>query len=274
MIVDEKSLVSVAIAGAGTQGVNEAGALSSLLDAGMNVRDLAGTSAGAIISGIYALTKDKEVLKSLSISADYAKLLDFNWFNFLLNQNLNTGKDVRDWLGNITDHAKMGDCQIPLKLICGDLDTGGVQVWSNTTHPTMLLADAIYSSMALPFIFPPYLDRFVDGGTVRNIPLQFLDGPKKIGIAISNDFTVKRISTFVAKATRLLSMLLTDDDTILEALGTAYKIPVVKLPSLGYGFLDRNMTQSEKLELFNSGYNTMTDYLNSRSGKSWMSRKV
>lgn len=274
MIANKKKLVSVAIAGGGTQGVNEAGALTALLDNGLSVGDLAGTSAGSIVAGIYALTKDVAALKSISISADYASLISFSWIQFLLTRYLNDGHAVKEWLLSITHNAAMGDCLIPLKIISGDIDTGGIQVWSSKDHPDMLLADAIYSSMALPFIFPAYLDRFVDGGTVRNIPVQFLHGPKKIGIAISSGFTKRDVTGLLERATRLLSMLLTDDDTILEALAKESKMPIVKLPTLGYGFLDRTMTQEQKLELFDSGYKTMNDYLNSRSGKSWMSRNV
>jgi predicted acylesterase/phospholipase RssA len=265
--------VRLAIGGAGTIGAAEVGAYMALEDQvpDFNVDQVAGVSAGSIIACLIALGRTSDEIKKIAINADYSKLINENIFNLLYSSHtLCTNNNVIKFLKEITEERQMKDTNILFQTITTDVVEGKPHVWDSRLYPDMYIWEAVYSSMAIPFIFPPYLNRYVDGGATRNIPVQYLSGPGSIGIAVKESCEKGPITGPINMAERLISLLLTDDDVLIEAWAKVEKIPVVQVPTDNMGFLDRNMTINEKEKLVTSGYVTMTSFLKSPKGKAWI----
>lgn len=269
--------ISIGFGGAGTLGPAEVGALKALLHLlpillkrEVIVKETVGTSAGAIIAALLALGYTPDEMIEILIDADFSELIDYNIFTSIFDQTLATNKNVLKWLAKLTKDQLMKNVSIPLTTVTSDIVTGKAHAWTSSEYPEMYVKDAIYSSMAIPFIFPEYLDRYIDGGATRNIPVQYL--PTKNSIVLSVDDGVKKreVSGFYQRVERLLSMLLSDDDELLDTIGKMSGIPIIKIPTGTAGFLERNMTRDEKMILVISGHNAMNDFLNSPGGAKWM----
>lgn len=264
--------VMPAFGGAGTVGGAEVGAYLALEEIpDFETVQTAGTSAGSIIAALIALGYTGSMLKESTIDADYASLINESIFN-LINGTLCSNHNVISWLKEKTEMKQMKDCNITLQTITTDVVEACPHVWDSRLYPDMYVWEAIYSSMAIPFIFKPYLNRYVDGGATRNIPVQYLDGPGAIGIAIKESCEKGPITGTFNMASRLISLLLTDDDVLIEDWSKQVKIPIVQLSTDHCGFLERNMTKFEKEALVDSGYKNMKSFLTSLRGKRWISK--
>lgn len=264
--------LAVAFGGAGTVGGAEVGAYMALEEINdLLIQLLIGTSAGSIVAALAAMGYTGEQMKKITIDADYANLINENIFN-LIGGTLASNGNVIAWLQKLTENKQMKDVSIPLATITTDVVEACPHAWDSRIYPDMPIHEAIYSSMAIPFIFKPYLNRYVDGGATRNIPVQYLEGSAKIGIAIKESCEKGPITGPFNMASRLISLLLTDDDVLLEDWSKQVKIPIIQLPTDNAGFLERHMGLAQKEKLVDTGYQTMKAFLTSLRGKRWMSQ--
>ncbi len=277
----EKSpiLLSIGAGGAGTLGPAEVGALKALLEQlpiitgrKVQVTDVAGVSAGSIVAALYAMGYSPAEMVDITVDADFSKLIDYNIVDMFFTQCLASNKNVMAWLSALTSNKQMKDVNIPLTTVTTDIDTGRPHAWTSDLYPEMYIKDAIYSSMAIPFIFPEYLGKYVDGGATRNIPVQYLNGKNKILLTVNDGPKERVIKGFYQKAERLLSILLSDDDVLLDNIASMSKVPVIKIPTGNAGFLERNMPKQQKLDLVQAGEKAITDFLTSEGGMKWVKR--
>ncbi len=274
-----KSPVSIYIGfgGAGTLGPAEVGALKALLhllpilmEREILVKGVTGVSAGSIIAALLALGYTPDEMIEILVDANFADLIDYSLFNPIFEQTLASNKNVLAWLSKLTKDQVMKDVSIPLTTVTSDIVTGKAHTWTSTGYPEMYVKDAVYSSMAIPFIFPEYLGRYVDGGTTRNIPVQYVPPKNSIVLSVDDGIKERQINGFYERVERLLSMLLSDDDELLDTIGKMTNVPIIKIPTGSAGFLERNMTKDEKMELVMLGHNAMNDFLISPGGTKWM----
>jgi predicted acylesterase/phospholipase RssA len=263
--------VNLAIAGAGTIGGAEVGACMALDEVpNLEIEKVAGVSAGSIIAALVAIGKSVEEIKDITIDADYASLINESIFNLMFHKTICSSGPVQKWLKKITNQLQMKDVVIPLKIITTDAVEGVPQVWSSEEHPNMYIWEAVYSSMAIEFVFPPYQNRYVDGGTLRNIPVQYINPKGGIGIAVQQTYQKGPLKGVFNTAGRYLSLLLSDEDILIEDWAKLAKIPVVQVHPDGFGFLDRSMSKNDKIRLVDTGYQNMKAFLESAKGKRWI----
>lgn len=264
-------LIDFAVSGAGTVGGAEVGAYLALEEVpNLEVERSSGVSAGSIIAALIAIGKTGSQIRSISLDADYGRLINESILNVIMHKTICSSGHVIDWLKEITNQLQMKDVIIPLKTVCTDVVEDKVQVWDSVVNEDMFIWEAIYSSMAIPFVFPPYENRYVDGGTVRNIPVQYINKVGGIGVAIKNSRTTGPLTNPFNTAFRIISMMLSDEDILIEDWAKKASIPVIQVPSDGVGFLDRNMTIEQKTKLIDTGYSAMKSFLTSLQGKKWI----
>lgn len=196
--------------GAGMRGIAYVGVIEQLENAGLlkNIKNYAGTSAGAITALALAMGYNAYELKTLMESTSFQK---FNDGRYLLLGGLNRlnskygwyrGKAFDDWLGKLI-LQKTGNANITLKELFNKTGKGlyvtgtclnkqKIIVFSHETYPQMRARDAIRISMSIPLyyqaiaidsagkIYPkpkktPGLDIMVDGGIIGNFPIFIFD---------------------------------------------------------------------------------------------------
>lgn len=186
--------IGIALGGGGAKGLAHIGVLEVLEELGIKPRFVAGTSIGSMIGGIYALNGTAKGLKERAIRMIQSKeFKNFGLDEFykdtdnilerfkkevfekfyigrlLFKKSHIKTEAARKMFQDLFEDKTFGDCKITFT--CNALD---IQSGEEIIFKTGSLAEAVWSSCAIPGIFPPFVKDeriLVDGGVVDNIPV-------------------------------------------------------------------------------------------------------
>lgn len=162
----ERRQVSLVLGSGGARGHAHLGVIRAIEERGLEIRNLAGTSMGAVIGGIHAagaLETYTEWAYRLEVG-DVVKLLDFSFRGSVFK-----GERVYDVLGELIGHRKIEDLGIGFTAVATDIDAQR-EIWLNSGP----LFQAVRASSAVPGVFEPVRVNgrtLVDGGLVNPIPI-------------------------------------------------------------------------------------------------------
>ncbi|HOY60920.1 MAG TPA: patatin-like phospholipase family protein [Candidatus Woesebacteria bacterium] len=176
--------ICLVLGSGGSKGLAHLGVIKALRENNFEITQIAGTSAGAMMGGLYAANLDGLKLEKEINEIDYLKL-----FKILLEKPTKNailrGKKVEAFLDKLCGEKKIEDLPIKFKAVCSDLITGNKYVFSKGK-----LATAIRASCAIPGIFSPvkFEDKIlIDGGAVNPIPVSEVEprsGEKIIAVGL------------------------------------------------------------------------------------------
>ncbi|TGM57165.1 patatin-like phospholipase family protein [Leptospira adleri] len=174
--------IGVALAGGGAKGFAHLGLLKCFEENDIPVDMISGTSAGAIMGGLFAMGLDSSEILPLirNFWLDRNILGDFT-FPFV---SLVRGKRYSSAIHEFFKERNIETLPIPFYAIACNLTKAERKVFDKG-----LLWKAVRSSTSIPGIFPPFSEDgelFVDGGLLDNLPGSILK-EKGAGILISVD---------------------------------------------------------------------------------------
>lgn len=175
----KKPKIGLALGSGGFRGIAaHIGVIKSLEENNIPIDYIAGSSAGSMIGGIYAATKD---LKSLEERFLELKPRDYLfWFSDLtLTSGFIKGEKAIDFLREFVGKTKIEDTKIPYIPVTTNLDTGRTVALKKGD-----LAKSIRASCAIPLVFTPRKVGgrwLVDGGASSPVPVRIV---KKMGADI------------------------------------------------------------------------------------------
>ena len=184
--------VALALSGGAARGMAHIGVLKALERAGAAPRLVAGTSYGAIIAALYALSGSALEVERVTRSQDVAEIwrqsLDFG----LHRGALIKGQRLADWLDRkFFFGATFAEAAVPLAVACTDLQTRTL-----VTIESGSIAQAVRASCALPGIFAPveWQGRtLIDGGFLEPIPFPALaSAPGAVLLGVQAGVDVRR----------------------------------------------------------------------------------
>lgn len=162
-----KPNVSLVLGSGGARGHAHIGVIRALEERGLGVANIAGTSMGAVIGGIYAAGKlDTYVDWANQLERnDIVKLLDFSftWTSIF------KGERIFEVLEDLIGDQQIEDLDVGFTAVATALDEQR-EVWLNSGS----LFDSIRASTAVPGVFSPVERdglKLVDGGLVNPIPI-------------------------------------------------------------------------------------------------------
>ena len=170
--------VILVLGGGGVKGVAHAGAYRALVEAGVEVAEVVGTSIGALVGGSIAGGADPEELETRARELEKADIVDINRWALLpmgiRQQSIFRGEALREYIRDVLPVAEWSELKMPLNVNAVDLETGRT-VWFGAGGRTDVeLAEAIYASSALPVFYPPARVNgmhLVDGGVMDTVPI-------------------------------------------------------------------------------------------------------
>jgi predicted acylesterase/phospholipase RssA len=146
------------------------------------IRRISGTSAGAIAGCMLATNKDPEIFRQSIIGLAQKYWPKINNRTGIIRSSLKAycGKPLynseayRDFLGDLflrtANIEHMRDLPIPCLFHATDIRNGATKTYDGTENDHTI-AEALFRSSALPFIFDTYKgDPYVDGGLINNFP--------------------------------------------------------------------------------------------------------
>jgi NTE family protein len=200
--------------GGGVKGIALVGAISVLEERGYTFKRIAGTSAGSIVGALVAADIPATELAQIMRGIDYhrfqdagpaERLLVGKIVSLLTRSGVYRGDYLRAWLGELLEQrgkatfASMAyqDDERPLPeeqayrlvVMTSDLSAGCLRrlPWEYDRYgldrPKQRVADAVRSSMSIPFFFRPVklaaqggpMSWLVDGGMLSNFPIDVFD---------------------------------------------------------------------------------------------------
>ncbi|MFC1945822.1 patatin-like phospholipase family protein [Chloroflexota bacterium] len=168
----EKRKIGLALGSGAARGLAHIGVLDVLQKEGIPIDMVAGTSAGAMIGGLYALGKDIEEIKSLALELKGQKLVllvdpSFPKSGFI------KGRRIKRLLSlYFGGDIKIEEMRLPFACVATDVETGEEVV---IDHGPVL--EAIRASISIPGIFSVARWKgrhLVDGALVNPIPVDVL----------------------------------------------------------------------------------------------------
>ena len=188
--------VALALSSGGPRGFAYIGAIEVLQERGYTITSVSGTSAGALVGGIFAaggMDAFKQWLCALD-PVQVVKLMDFTPSrNYLVKGD----KVIRAIKSRVPD-VRIEDLPIPFTAVATDLFTGEEVVFREGP-----LFDAIRASISIPSMFRPVKWQgrtLVDGGLVTTFPLNRVerrDGDILVGFNV-NRIEAEQINAYLA----------------------------------------------------------------------------
>lgn len=205
--------IGVALSGGGARGSAHLGILQALLEAGIEVSAISGTSAGAIAAALFA--SGVEPVRILERIRSF-KLL-FSLRPAWVRSGLFSLDAVTDFLKDFIPHNDFARLKIPLSIAATNLSRGEVRYFNSGKIST-----AVGASCCVPGIFAPIQvegDWYADGGIVDNLPVKPLkDSCDRIyGVhcnPVSRQFNDIKIRQVIER-----SLLLAIGNNIKESMG-------------------------------------------------------
>lgn len=198
--------IGLVLSGGGTKGISEAGVLQFLEEKNIFPDIIAGTSAGAIVGGLYAFGRSP-----MEILDFFKSVYFFNWKHFTLTKPGFINSDVfRLYLKPIIGEIKIKDLKTELIINATDLIQGETFVFDGNDY----LLDAIIASCSVPGLASPFKkDEMLlsDGGILNNFPSNLLKEKcnKMIGVYVSplQDVQANQLNSIKAVSTRAYELL-------------------------------------------------------------------
>lgn len=165
--------VGLALSSGGSRGLAHIGVLKVLMQEGIPIDMVAGTSAGALFGSLYALGWGIEALSSFPDELKSATKIT-NWdFNFPPKTALVKGKIARDKIiARWVENKSFEDLALPFFVVAADVYTGEEIIFDSGP-----LADAIRASVSIPVLVEPWRHGshyLIDGGIVNPLPASVL----------------------------------------------------------------------------------------------------
>lgn len=171
--------IDLVFSGSGTLLPCHGGAMHRL-ESTFRVERVGGTSGGGVLA--LARAAEMSIADVRSMCEDFLArdLLDLSPWPFD-GWGLYAGDRVRNLLSDVFGRRRMAELALPCRVVVGDRWTETALVVSQDSHPDALVVDVARSTMAIPGFFkawhldPKQRRRFVDGGVVKNFPVDVFD---------------------------------------------------------------------------------------------------
>lgn len=179
-----KKKICLVLGGGGSKGLAHVGVIKALVESGFEITQIAGTSAGALIGGLYAANPDYHKLEEIVGNINYFELVKI-LVDWPIKNALVRGKKMEKYLDKLCGQQKIEELPIKFKAVCTDVVSGQKYVFDQGK-----LATAIRASCSIPAIFSPVKHEgkvLIDGGAVNPIPVSEVEaknGEKIVAVGL------------------------------------------------------------------------------------------
>lgn len=241
----------LALAGGGVRGAAHVGVLKALLEENIVPSSIAGTSAGSIVAGLYAVGITIEELENIVsylstrgycyMDIDYCGVLKFIpqilFKKKVSLTGLLKGERFQKYLCSLTEHKNIKDAMIPTVIPAVDINTGNTIAYTNTEKQEKLngvvwekditIGHAIMASSSVPAVFRPRIHGaycLVDGGVTNILPVDLLRATGNhivIAVDIGEDYEMPEKDTIIQIVSHSFSIM---SSNLKECTSTGEKL--------------------------------------------------
>ncbi len=281
-----KALEYTCIFGGGAvRGVSYVGTLKALEELGICANTIAGSSVGAVLSGLLAVGYTADEIKEIFMQINFELFKDIH-FGFGKDFALSKGGIFLDWLRELIETKYYGeryekgknkpitfaDLEKNFIVIATDLTNFKYKEFSRFETPDFEVACAIRISSTMPGLMKPVEvngSLLVDGDLQKSWPLWRLsknlcpDESRILEFRLEGDYEGKGQNAINFMNTIYSCVTSLATDFIIEAYGDRDKFDYVKINTGSIIVVDFNMPKEKREELMNIGYQQTIDYFSS-----------
>jgi|TARA_B110000444_G_scaffold258220_1_gene298562 predicted acylesterase/phospholipase RssA len=230
------------------------GALINIEDDLKNIKEISGSSAGAILGVCLALEIPLYDVLDKFLKVDLKKHTKYNLKSFMKNYGLIDLDPIREVLKDVFGcDPTFSDLKRKLHISTYCLNRGRTEYFSSDSHPDMKVIDAVCMSISIPILASSVKLNdmiYMDGGIKERVPITPFEGeaPHKILCLKlkSQDIFFEKIATFSKFVETFMSSLLNiRADINLDKIGK-----VVEVDTEDYDLFSFKMSFDDKLRLF------------------------
>jgi len=164
--------IALVLCGGGSRGALELGFYRALVELGVPIDFVVGSSVGALNGAFIAAGESAERMNALWRSIRFRDLFGLNWRALLSPRRADSiygNFRLRHFIERYLLAKRFEDLPVPLTILATDIDTGkSIRLEQGD------LTQAILASVAIPGLLPPVLHegrQLIDGGVTNNLPL-------------------------------------------------------------------------------------------------------
>jgi NTE family protein len=300
--------IDVVFQGGGVKAIAFVGAIQALEQNGYTFKRFAGTSAGAITAALLCAGYSGEELKQIMLNMDYTKILSSgiysgiplmgNALELIKSKGFYDARLIEQWMYKLLKKkgiVKFKDIETyekgTLKIIAADVTKKNILILPDDLknygiEPSEFeVAKAVRMSVSIPFFFRPVklkvnhnVSYIVDGGIVSNFPIWIFDvgnNPRwpTFGFKLKNN-TKKQINK---QGDDLFSYFIDVIETMVDRNEEEYlpdrnAIRTITIDTEGVRTTEFNISRKKCIKLYESGFNSTNEFLNSWSFHDYISK--
>ena len=295
--------------GGGMRGIGHVGAIYEFEHHGYKFRNVAGSSAGAIVASLLAAGYTANELYSIIATVDFNKFKHSqNWYvrfgrlgrlvSVKRNLGIYNADRFEQWLAQLLAKKNVhtfADITNKLKLIATDITTSSILVLPDDLSKfgidpnTFNIATAVRMSMSIPIFYEPYelkdqngnIHLIADGGILSNHPIWVLDDGLRIPTFPIFGFRFERRTTNTTSTERptllpylkqVIQTVMDDEDVFLPIIrGDRERTTFIPTRVNGKNIrsTDFDLNQNQIKGLFNNGRTSAKTFLNNWNFENW-----
>lgn len=253
-------MLSVALSSSGFKFPAHAGALHGLETWGREIVEIAGSSGGALVGGLYACGMTTREIIKWSLHSNWVAFLDPRFSSFF-KKGLTGAEGFEEELKRLIGDKTFKEIDIDLKICTADIISYKPVIFSATTTPDVPIRLAIRASISIPLVFSPvqFEDKMlVDGAVFNSLPLNLLNrkDTKKIGVRTAHmDPARMPAKTLIGVAKNsLYAMADAGNLWAIEAYAGATGATLYKLKTEFVDGMNPVMTLAQRKQLVKAGF--------------------
>src|SRR5690606_13091495 len=153
------SRVVLVLGGGGIKGLTHVGAWRAVLEAGIDVDEIVGTSIGGLCGALIAAGEGPDAMAARALTVQRTDIVALNRWAVLLNgiRQPSVFHDVpfREYIARLLPVGSFDELRMPLSMNAVDLESGEMVWFGAGGREDVPLQDAIYATCALPLFYPP-----------------------------------------------------------------------------------------------------------------------
>ncbi len=156
--------VGLALSGGGTRGLVHVGVMQALLESGIEIDAVSGTSAGAIIGALYAAGHSPAEILTLAREQSLIRIFNLR----MPSKGFARHRFLRKQLSEYLPDNSFEQLVTPFYVTVANISAGVAE-----TYHSGPLIDLVIASSSIPVLFEPIVingNTYVDGGLMMNLP--------------------------------------------------------------------------------------------------------
>ncbi|MBL4900312.1 MAG: patatin-like phospholipase family protein [Colwellia sp.] len=141
------------LAGGGTRLPAHLGVLHALNELQIEFNNIVGVSGGSIIASLFASGLSIDEIKKIALETNYTQFTGFSLIKLIRNGGLSSGDVFEKWVDNHLKGKTFSQMKMQLHLVATDVRSGKPVIFNQENTPNMKVSEAVRFSMSIPLVF-------------------------------------------------------------------------------------------------------------------------